>query len=139
MICVPLCTLVLLVEASIYVVLVFLIGVIMFTEDRGISLGTLRAEATFRDSATDSRRYRRESLCTADLLASAVAGSWANPTPATVDGENDSSSADGENDSSSAEHYYGKEENRRTSDDAAEFAASQVATNNLAGESHVNE
>lgn len=97
-------------------------------EDRGISLGTLRVEATFRESMTDSMRYRRDSLCTADLLASEVAGSWAMATPAT---------ADGENDSSSGERYYGKEENQRTSDGGAEYAASQVATNNVAGERHL--
>ncbi|KAG0628014.1 hypothetical protein M758_2G243900 [Ceratodon purpureus] len=96
-------------------------------EERGVSIGALRAEATFRESVTESRKYRRDSLCTADLLASEVAGSWAMATPAT---------ADGENDSSSAERYYGKEENRRISDDGAEYAASQVATNNVAGERH---
>jgi hypothetical protein len=106
----------------------FWIGGNLFTEDRGISLGTLRVEATFRESMTDSMRYRRDSLCTADLLASEVAGSWAMATPAT---------ADGENDSSSGERYYGKEENQRTSDGGAEYAASQVATNNVAGERHL--
>ena len=99
----------------------------MFAEDRGVSLGIFRAEATFRESMTDSKRHCRDSLCTADLLASEVAGSWAIATPAT---------ADGENDSSSAKRYYGKGENRRMSDDGAKYAASQVATNIVAGERH---
>lgn len=98
------------------------------TEDRGISLGTLRTGAVFKESMTDSRMQGRDSLCTADLLASEVAGSWAMATPA---------SAHGETDSSSAERDGGaREPIRRSSDEGAEYAASQVATNSVAGERH---
>ncbi|XP_024376186.1 uncharacterized protein [Physcomitrium patens] len=95
--------------------------------DRRISLATLRAGSTCKEDARDVRRCRRDSLCTADLIASEVAGSWAITTPA---------SDHGESDSSSAERDCAKEECRRISDDGAEYAASQVATNSIAGDKH---
>uniref|UniRef100_A0A7I4DTR9 FHA domain-containing protein n=1 Tax=Physcomitrium patens TaxID=3218 RepID=A0A7I4DTR9_PHYPA len=96
-------------------------------DDRRISLATLRAGSTCKEDARDVRRCRRDSLCTADLIASEVAGSWAITTPA---------SDHGESDSSSAERDCAKEECRRISDDGAEYAASQVATNSIAGDKH---
>lgn len=86
---------------------------IRITEERRVSIGT-----------KDSNVRVRDSMCTADLFASEVAGSWAMATPA---------SAHGENDSSSGEPAWEKAEPRRISDEGAEFAASQVATNNVGG------
>lgn len=88
-------------------------------------IGAEVTETRVLETVSESRRGPRDSLCTADLLASEVAGSWAVGTPA---------SAHGENDSSSDERGSGKEErNCRISDEGADYAVSQVANSVAAG------
>lgn len=117
-------------EISINVIILSLVGEFSLERYRGLcdtdsrqlicaeDRGTLQAGAMFRQSMTSSRRQNIDSLCTADLLASEVAGSWAMATPASAHGENDSSSAE------RVEPLM-----RRISDEGAEYVVSQVATN----------
>ncbi|KAH9552663.1 hypothetical protein CY35_09G078500 [Sphagnum magellanicum] len=78
-----------------------------------------------------SLHSRRNSMCTADLLASEVAGSWAVSTPASAHGENESMPSNGRGST--------KKVIRRTSDesDTKDYVASQVATSDLGGKSWI--
>ncbi|KAH8951402.1 hypothetical protein BDL97_09G026100 [Sphagnum fallax] len=90
-----------------------------------ISLGGIEGGLNVLESR--SMHSRRNSMCTADLLASEVAGSWAVSTPASAHGENESMPSNGRGST--------KKVICRTSDesDTKDYVASQVATSDLGG------